>query len=158
MAPTGAKRIWYLLRLVGRDTDVNLRATEKLEFDAWRWNEGSLSTWIGFKRNVYQQTPNDQCDTLTPTDGTTCVDGTENWQRSDSHRHSKDDQPAWKEKPWLPKGWSSTASNPGGVSPTRIVFAQPVSADSPAGCDRPEAHSGGDDRSGNAHRCSQSRP
>ena len=35
----GQKQIWYLLRLVGRDNDVSLRASEHPEFDAWRWHE-----------------------------------------------------------------------------------------------------------------------
>ena len=35
----GQKQIWYLLRLVGRDNDVSLRATDKPEFDAWRWHD-----------------------------------------------------------------------------------------------------------------------
>ncbi len=35
----GQKQIWFLLRLVGRDCDVCLRATEKPEFDAWRWSD-----------------------------------------------------------------------------------------------------------------------
>ena len=35
----GQKQIWFLLRLVGRDTDMNLRATDHPEFDAWRWND-----------------------------------------------------------------------------------------------------------------------
>jgi len=33
----GQKQIWFLLRLVGRDSDVCLRATAHPEFDAWRW-------------------------------------------------------------------------------------------------------------------------
>ena len=50
----GQKQIWFLLRLVGRDTDVCLRATEKPEFDACRW----IDYWIpkesavDFKRDV----------------------------------------------------------------------------------------------------------
>jgi putative (di)nucleoside polyphosphate hydrolase len=53
----GQKQIWYLLRLVGRDCDVRLRATERPEFDAWRWSEYwvPLDTVIEFKREVYQQ-------------------------------------------------------------------------------------------------------
>jgi putative (di)nucleoside polyphosphate hydrolase len=35
----GQKQIWFLLQLVGRDCDMNLRATDHPEFDAWRWNE-----------------------------------------------------------------------------------------------------------------------
>ncbi|MCE1180794.1 MAG: RNA pyrophosphohydrolase [Rhodocyclales bacterium] len=52
----GQKQIWYLLRLVGRDTDINLRATSKPEFDAWRWNDYwvPLDAVIEFKRTVYE--------------------------------------------------------------------------------------------------------
>ena len=53
----GQKQIWFLLRLVGRDCDVHLRASEKPEFDAWRWNDYwvPLDSVIDFKRDVYQQ-------------------------------------------------------------------------------------------------------
>ena len=53
----GQKQIWYLLRLVGRDSDVCLRASERPEFDAWRWHDYwiPLDTVIEFKRDVYQQ-------------------------------------------------------------------------------------------------------
>jgi putative (di)nucleoside polyphosphate hydrolase len=53
----GQKQIWFLLRLVGRDSDVSLRATPKPEFDAWRWHEYwiPLESVIEFKRDVYQQ-------------------------------------------------------------------------------------------------------
>ena len=53
----GQKQIWFLLRLVGRDCDVSLRAGEKPEFDAWRWNEYwvPLEAVIEFKREVYGQ-------------------------------------------------------------------------------------------------------
>jgi putative (di)nucleoside polyphosphate hydrolase len=52
----GQKQIWYLLRLVGRDCDVHLRASDKPEFDAWRWNDYwvPLESVIEFKRDVYQ--------------------------------------------------------------------------------------------------------
>jgi len=53
----GQKQIWYLLRLVGRDCDVRLRASGKPEFDAWRWNDYwvPLDAVIEFKRDVYRQ-------------------------------------------------------------------------------------------------------
>jgi putative (di)nucleoside polyphosphate hydrolase len=53
----GQKQIWFLLRLVGRDTDVHLRATDHPEFDAWRWSEYwiPLDSVIEFKRDVYRQ-------------------------------------------------------------------------------------------------------
>lgn len=52
----GQKQIWFLLRLVGRDCDVSLRASEQPEFDAWRWNEYwvEMDTVIEFKRDVYR--------------------------------------------------------------------------------------------------------
>jgi NTP pyrophosphohydrolases including oxidative damage repair enzymes len=52
----GQKQIWYLLRFVGRDSDINLRTTEKPEFDAWRWHgyHVPLDAVIEFKRDVYK--------------------------------------------------------------------------------------------------------
>jgi putative (di)nucleoside polyphosphate hydrolase len=53
----GQKQIWFLLRMVGRDCDVRLRASGHPEFDAWRWNEYwvALDSVIDFKREVYRQ-------------------------------------------------------------------------------------------------------
>ena len=53
----GQKQIWFLLRMVGRDTDVCLRATEQPEFDAWRWHDYwiPLESVIEFKRDVYRR-------------------------------------------------------------------------------------------------------
>ena len=53
----GQKQIWFLLRLIGRDTDVHLRATDHPEFDAWRWHDYwiPLDSVIEFKRDVYRQ-------------------------------------------------------------------------------------------------------
>jgi putative (di)nucleoside polyphosphate hydrolase len=52
----GQKQIWFLLRLVGLDSDIQLRASEHPEFDAWRWVPFwiQLDAVIGFKREVYQ--------------------------------------------------------------------------------------------------------
>lgn len=52
----GQKQIWFLLRMVGRDCDICLRATNHPEFDAWRWNSYwvPLDAVIEFKRDVYQ--------------------------------------------------------------------------------------------------------
>ncbi|MDP5008027.1 MAG: RNA pyrophosphohydrolase [Glaciimonas sp.] len=53
----GQKQIWFLLRMTGRDCDVNLRLTEHPEFDAWRWHDYwvPLDVVIEFKRDVYQR-------------------------------------------------------------------------------------------------------
>ena len=55
-ADRGQKQIWFLLRLVGLDSDIQLRASEHPEFDAWRWVPFwiQLDAVIGFKREVYQ--------------------------------------------------------------------------------------------------------
>ena len=52
----GQKQIWYLLQLTGHDWDLNLRATDHPEFDAWRWNQYwvPLDAVVEFKRGVYE--------------------------------------------------------------------------------------------------------
>ncbi|MEE9331078.1 MAG: RNA pyrophosphohydrolase [Methylophilaceae bacterium] len=57
----GQKQIWFLLRLVGRDTDVSLRATKHPEFDAWRWSDYwvPLEDVVEFKREVYTSALNE---------------------------------------------------------------------------------------------------
>ena len=52
----GQKQIWFLLRLVGLDSDIQLRASDHPEFDAWRWVPFwiQLDTVIDFKRGVYE--------------------------------------------------------------------------------------------------------
>ncbi len=51
----GQKQIWFLLQLTGHDWDLNLRATDHPEFDAWRWNDYwvPLDVVVEFKRGVY---------------------------------------------------------------------------------------------------------
>jgi len=62
----GQKQIWFLLRLVGRDSDVSLRTNEKPEFDAWRWSEYwvPLDSVIEFKRQVYRLALNELASVL----------------------------------------------------------------------------------------------
>ncbi len=52
----GQEQIWYLLQLTGHDWNLNLRATNHPEFDAWRWNEYwvPLDVVVEFKRGVYE--------------------------------------------------------------------------------------------------------
>jgi putative (di)nucleoside polyphosphate hydrolase len=53
----GQKQVWFLLRLVGDESAVRLDATDKPEFDLWRW----VDFWypaahvVTFKRRVYEQ-------------------------------------------------------------------------------------------------------
>ena len=53
----GQKQIWYLLRLVGRDSDVSLRTNVRPEFDAWRWEDMNQlpGLIVEFKRDLYTQ-------------------------------------------------------------------------------------------------------
>jgi putative (di)nucleoside polyphosphate hydrolase len=53
----GQKQIWFLLRLVGLDTDISLRKSPQPEFDAWRWHQFfvPLEGVIEFKRDVYRR-------------------------------------------------------------------------------------------------------
>ncbi len=64
----GQKQIWYLLRLTGRDSDIDLRASGHPEFDAWRWNTYwvPLDAVIEFKRDVYQRALNELAGLLFP--------------------------------------------------------------------------------------------
>lgn len=52
----GQKQIWFLLKLLGKNKDINLNATKHPEFEAWRWNDYwvPLSDVIEFKRDVYK--------------------------------------------------------------------------------------------------------
>ena len=51
----GQKQIWFLLRLIGRESDLSLRATDHPEFDAWRWHDywAPAIEVVDFKQNVY---------------------------------------------------------------------------------------------------------
>ncbi|MFK7965362.1 MAG: RNA pyrophosphohydrolase [Burkholderiaceae bacterium] len=64
----GQKQIWFLLRLTGRDTDIDLRASGHPEFDAWRWNSYwvPLDAVIEFKRDVYKKALGELSEHLFP--------------------------------------------------------------------------------------------
>ncbi len=53
----GQKQVWFLLRLVGRESAVKLDACRRPEFDSWKW----VNYWhpsrevIFFKREVYRR-------------------------------------------------------------------------------------------------------
>ena len=53
----GQKQIWYMLRMLGDETAVNLGASSKPEFDHWRWVEywEPSKRVIFFKRQVYEK-------------------------------------------------------------------------------------------------------
>jgi len=53
----GQKQLWYALRLIGDDEDVDLGLAARPEFEDWRW----VSYWrpvrevVSFKRGVYRR-------------------------------------------------------------------------------------------------------
>jgi putative (di)nucleoside polyphosphate hydrolase len=53
----GQKQVWFLLKFLGDESALNLEATDKPEFDLWRW----VDFWypathvVTFKRGVYQR-------------------------------------------------------------------------------------------------------
>lgn len=53
----GQKQIWFLLKFLGKNKDINLNATNHPEFEAWKWNSYwvPLPDVIDFKRNVYKE-------------------------------------------------------------------------------------------------------
>ncbi len=53
----GQKQLWFLLQLTAYDWNLNLRATDHPEFDAWRWNDYwvPLDLVVEFKRGVYER-------------------------------------------------------------------------------------------------------
>ena len=53
----GQKQIWFLLKFIGKDSDILLTNSKKPEFDSWRWDNywSPLSQVIDFKREVYEK-------------------------------------------------------------------------------------------------------
>ncbi|RNF32898.1 RNA pyrophosphohydrolase [Paracoccus methylarcula] len=52
----GQKQKWFLLRFLGRDSDIRID-TDHPEFDRWRWMPADelISHIVPFKRDVYRQ-------------------------------------------------------------------------------------------------------
>jgi putative (di)nucleoside polyphosphate hydrolase len=52
----GQKQLWFLLRLVGDETNVRLDLCDQPEFDGWRWVDYwyPLKEVVSFKRDVYR--------------------------------------------------------------------------------------------------------
>ncbi len=53
----GQKQLWFALRFLGEDDEINLGMQDEIEFDAWRWAtlEEALETVVPFKRDIYRQ-------------------------------------------------------------------------------------------------------
>ena len=51
----GQKQVWFLLQFTGTEADLRLDATDKPEFDDWRWVDFwyPMQHVVVFKRRVY---------------------------------------------------------------------------------------------------------
>ena len=64
----GQKQIWFLLRLIGAESDIDLAAHDDPEFDHWKW----VSYWypvtavVAFKQAVYRQALTQLASRLAP--------------------------------------------------------------------------------------------
>lgn len=62
----GQKQIWYLLKFIGKDYEINVKSHKEQEFDAWRW----INYWepinlvINFKQDVYKKALHELCNFL----------------------------------------------------------------------------------------------
>ncbi len=53
----GQKQVWFLLKMIGHESDVRLDLSERPEFDHWRWVDYwyPIKAVVPFKRQVYSQ-------------------------------------------------------------------------------------------------------
>lgn len=71
----GQKQIWFLLLLVGKDSDIDLRASGHPEFDAWRWSNYwvPIDDVIEFKKDVYREALTELRDYLPSDTDRNCI-------------------------------------------------------------------------------------
>jgi len=52
----GQKQLWFMLRLIGQDADIQLDTSDKPEFDRWLWVDYwyPMQEVVYFKRKVYE--------------------------------------------------------------------------------------------------------
>jgi putative (di)nucleoside polyphosphate hydrolase len=64
----GQKQRWFLLRLTGSESDVNLTRHDKPEFDDWRWENywQPAKEIVFFKRRVYEKALHELAPLLFP--------------------------------------------------------------------------------------------
>lgn len=59
----GQEQLWFALRFTGLDTDIDLGAHGKHEFNAWRWDnfEDLPRLAVSFKRSLYRDLVSEFC-------------------------------------------------------------------------------------------------
>jgi putative (di)nucleoside polyphosphate hydrolase len=68
----GQKQVWYMLRMLGVESDVRLDLSDEPEFDYWRWVDYwyPLRAVVPFKRQVYRRALQELAPLLFPDDKT----------------------------------------------------------------------------------------
>lgn len=63
----GQKQIWYLLKFIGKEHNINVKFHKEQEFDAWRWVDYWLpmAEVVAFKQDVYRKALNELAIHLT---------------------------------------------------------------------------------------------
>ncbi len=53
----GQKQLWFALRFLGDDAEINLSMQKEVEFDAWRWGDlaEAVDAVVPFKRETYRE-------------------------------------------------------------------------------------------------------
>jgi putative (di)nucleoside polyphosphate hydrolase len=53
----GQRQVWFALRFVGQESEINLYSHHQVEFDDWRWADldEALDLVVPFKRAAYEQ-------------------------------------------------------------------------------------------------------
>jgi putative (di)nucleoside polyphosphate hydrolase len=71
----GQKQVWFLLRMLGSESDVRLDLSEQPEFDYWRWVDYwyPLHAVVSFKRQVYRRALEELAPLLFPDNKTMTV-------------------------------------------------------------------------------------
>lgn len=66
----GQKQVWYLLKLIGEESSVNLKNSANPEFDSWRWVDYwyPVNHVVYFKKDVYTEALTQLKDLFNPFD------------------------------------------------------------------------------------------
>jgi putative (di)nucleoside polyphosphate hydrolase len=68
----GQKQVWFMLRMLGSESDVRLDLSDEPEFDYWRWVDYwyPLRAVVPFKRHVYRRALQELAPLVFPDDKT----------------------------------------------------------------------------------------
>lgn len=82
----GQKQLWYILRLIGEESNIRFDCSDCPEFDAWRWVDywHPLREVVYFKRDVYLRALSELGDLLVSDQVPVCPKGYLSEQRANA--------------------------------------------------------------------------